>query len=76
MDKPPTNRWKVTVGSEVPKSFRSENKAYAFVREQLPHGHRIVVNQWENGRWLLYEVFEATAPDDSEGAAERRIADN
>ncbi|MFD9950870.1 hypothetical protein ACFWYW_59070 [Nonomuraea sp. NPDC059023] len=76
MDKPPTNRWKVTVGSEKPKSFRSETKAYEFVREHLPSGVRIVVHNWERGRWGLYEAFEERSPDDTPGAAERRMADN
>jgi hypothetical protein len=77
--KPPTNKWRVYVGSRFPESrrvFRSQNKAYEFVREQLPHGHRIEVREWENGVWRLYEVFDERPPDDSEGAADQRLADN
>lgn len=74
--KPPTNRWRVKVGDGEPKGFRSQNKAYEFVREQIPRGHRIVVRQWwENGQWVLYEVFDAAPPDDSPDADER-LADN
>lgn len=79
MTKPPTNKWKVKVGADYPPSvrtFRSQNKAYEFVREQLPHGDRIEVREWEDGRWRLYEVFEERPADHSEGAAERRLADN
>ena len=57
-DKPPTNKWRVTIGDDDPKPFRSENKAYEYVREHLPSGKRIVVRQWEHGgRWLLFEVL-------------------
>lgn len=73
MAKPPTNKWKVKVGPDFPPSvrtFRSENKAYEFVREQLLHGHRIEVREWENGVWRLFEVFdeatEPASPDSSE----------
>ena len=78
-EKPPTNKWRVYVGRVAPdlhKSFRSENKAYEYVREQLPLGHRITVKCWENGHWRLFEVFEAAQPDDSPGAAERRLGDS
>ena len=74
--KPPTNKWRVKVGDDDPKGFRSENKAYEHVREHLPSGKRIVVHNWERGRWGLYEVFEERPPDDAPGAAERRMADN
>lgn len=57
-DKPPSNRWRVTVGTDDPKSFRSENKAYEFVREQMPRKLKIVVHEWEHGRWGLFEVHE------------------
>lgn len=76
--KPPTNKWRVTVGKTHPqtvRSFRSENKTYEFVREQLPHGHRIKVEQWM-GRWLLFEVFDEQPPADSPEAADQRLADN
>ncbi|MFG1963133.1 hypothetical protein [Nonomuraea sp. NPDC049028] len=74
--KPPTNRWRVKVAGEEPKGFRSQNKAYEYVREHLPRGERIVVREWENGRWVLFEVFDERPPDDSEGAADERLADN
>ncbi|MEU4575971.1 hypothetical protein [Nonomuraea sp. NPDC023979] len=76
MDKPPTNKWRVKVGDAEPKGFRSENKAYEFVREHLPSGARAVVHSWERGRWGLYEEFDQQPPDDGADAADRRLADN
>ena len=76
MQKPPTNKWRVTVGSDEPKGFRSQNKAYEFVHQHLASGVRIVVREWYREQWVLYEVFEARPPDDSAGAADRRLADN
>lgn len=76
MDNPATHKWRVTVGDDAPKSFRSQNKAYEFVREHLPSGRRIVVREWENGRWRLYETFDAAPPDDSPDAAGTRLANN
>lgn len=74
--KPPTNKWRVKVAGEEPKGFRSQNKAYEFVREQLPRGERIVVREWENGVWRLFEVFDERPPDDSPDTADQRLADN
>lgn len=74
--KPPTNKWRVKVGDDDPKGFRSENKAYEFVREHLPSGKRIVVREWYREQWVLYEVFDERPPDDSPDAGDHRLADN
>jgi hypothetical protein len=63
--KPPTNKWRVYVGRVAPdlhKGFRSENKAYEYVRNRLHLGHRITVQYWENGVWRLYEVLNEESP--------------
>lgn len=67
MSKSPAKKWRVVVGSTDPKStrvFRSESKAYEFVREQLPHGHRIEVRVWEDGRWRLFEILNDLCPEE------------
>ncbi|MFI6510081.1 hypothetical protein ACIBCT_20955 [Streptosporangium sp. NPDC050855] len=60
MTNPPSSKWRVYLDQVTEgehKSFRSENKAYVYVREQIAAGTaKVIVHQWDSGGWGLYEV--------------------
>ncbi len=60
MTNPPSSKWRVYLNQVTEgehKSFRSENKTYEYVREQIAAGTaKVIVQQWLSGRWHLYDV--------------------
>jgi hypothetical protein len=56
-NRPPSKPWRV-IGNGTTSSHRGQCGAYDFVNSLTAAGHGVLVEHWEDGRWVKYEVLD------------------